>query len=64
MMMSFRRLGVRTAVVTVFLENDDEFFFKNVLLEEETEQPTHVAVDVVVVVIFLSLSLSQQSSYS
>ena len=60
MMMSFRRLGVRAAVVTlVFLKNDDEFFFKNVLLEIETEQPTHVAVDVVVVVIFLSVSLSQ-----
>ena len=52
--MSFRRLiGVRAAVVTVFLKNkdDDEFFFNNVL--EECEHVVGV-----VVVISLSLSLS------
>ena len=59
--MSFRRLiGVRAAVVTVFLKNKDEteFFFNDNVLEE-CEQQQEVGVGVgVVVVISLSLSLS------
>ena len=55
--MSFRRLiGVRAAVVAVFLKNkDEEFFFNDNVLEEGEQQEVGVGV---VVVISLSLSLS------
>ena len=58
--MSFRRLiGVRAAVVTVFLKNkDEEFFFNDNVLLEECEQQEVVVVGGVVVVISLSLSVS------
>jgi hypothetical protein len=57
--MSFRRLiGVRAAVVTVFLKNKDEEFFFNDNVLEECEQQQEVGVVGVVVVISLSLSLS------
>ena len=62
--MSFRRLiGVRAAVVAVFLKNKDEtefFFNDNVLLEEYEQHEVGVGV---VVVISLSLSLSLKESY-